>query len=134
MASMHFPKLRHCLTQNLQLVKAETPKCVEDTLGWGGGPFPLCIKDPGARGQLSFSFLKILLKTSHYLFKTSTRQGPQQLIEDFYENDSWMSVIKLFTTGWCGLMEQEIELVIWRYCGQKGIKQSTRQTNKQTSG
>ena len=112
MASMHFPKLRHCPTQNLQLVKAETPKCIEDTLGRGGGPFPLCIKDPGARGQLSFSFLKILLKTSHYLFKTSTRQGPQQLIEDFYENDSWMSVIKLFTTGWCGLMEQEIELVI----------------------
>ena len=68
MASMHFPKLRHCPTQNLQLVKAETPKCIEDTLGRGGGPFPLCIKDPGARGQLSFSFLKILLKTSHHLF------------------------------------------------------------------
>ena len=31
MTSMHFPKLRHCPTQNLQLVKLETPKFIEGT-------------------------------------------------------------------------------------------------------
>ena len=39
MTSMHFPKLRHSPTQNLQLVKLKTTKC-------GRGQFSLCTKDP----------------------------------------------------------------------------------------
>ena len=40
MTSMHFPKLRHCPTQNLYLVKLNISERIS-----GGCPFPVCISD-----------------------------------------------------------------------------------------
>ena len=42
MTPMHFPKSRHCPTQNLYLLRLETLKCFKGR----GGPFPLSFSDP----------------------------------------------------------------------------------------